>query len=80
MFKCAITGKTSKHGEAQNKIVVKKRARVYLQNVFNEEARVWEKLEVGVGWEIVKEVNASEEGVAIWNCLTEEQKANRKFK
>jgi hypothetical protein len=73
MFKCAITGKTSKPGEGQNKIVFRKRERVYTQKYFDEETRLIETVEVGRGWEVVEEVNASDEGVQMWNELTPDE-------
>lgn len=57
MFKCRITGKTSKRGEKLNRIVVETRPKTY----YNEEGEV-----IGEGFEIVEEINASEEGLAIW--------------
>lgn len=75
MFKCQITGNMSKLGEKVNKIVTKTRDKVYTANVFNEELRVNETIEVGRGWEIVSEINASEEGLRLWNSWTPGQRA-----
>lgn len=75
MFTCAITGQTSKKGEPLNRIVVAKRQKIYYQSYFNEDTREWEKLEVGRGWEVVKEVNASDDGLKAWNSLSEEEQA-----
>jgi hypothetical protein len=69
MFFCAITGKLSKPGEKCQKIVVESRERVYTRKVRNEETGRWEDVEVGRGWEIVKEVSATEEGVRAWNKM-----------
>jgi len=66
---------TSIPGEKLNKIVVQTRERVYTKRVRNEETGEWEKVEIGRGWEIVREINASDEGVALWNSWTEEERA-----
>lgn len=60
MFKCQITGKMSRPGDKCNKVVTEVRERVYL----NDEGEV-----VGRGFEIVKEVNATDAGVALWKDL-----------
>jgi hypothetical protein len=75
MFICKITGQPSKHGEPLNRIVVATREKVYFEDYFNEDTREWEKIEIGRGWEIVKEVQASADGVEAWNSLTPEQQA-----
>ena len=82
MFKCAITGKFSRQGnpgtdinppvpgEKLRKIVVQTRNVEYKQwDAENEEQ--W----FSHGTEIVREVNATEEGEAIWNSWTPEEKA-----
>lgn len=74
MFICQVTGKNSKSGEKPIKLVVATRQRVYTQHVRNEETREWELLEVGKGWEIVKELNASQEGVLYFQSLSDDQK------
>jgi hypothetical protein len=61
MFKCDVTGKFSKLGEKCNKIVAETRERVYL----DQEGNV-----VGRGFEIVKELQATDEGVDMWQRLT----------
>lgn len=68
-FKCQITGKISKSGEKCNKIVTKKRDRVYTKWVANEETRQWEEVVAGHGWEVVKEINVSNEGLALWQQM-----------
>jgi hypothetical protein len=35
--------------------------------------RVYEDVTLGYGTEIVKEINASEEGLDVWNLMTPEQ-------
>ena len=73
MYKCQITGKTSKLGEKLNRIVVSTRDKVYTQKVWEEGELV--EIEIGKGWEVVKEVNASNAGVEIWNNWTEDERA-----
>lgn len=76
MFYCQITGLLSKPNEKPSKLVVEKRDRVYTRRVKNEETREWETIEVGHGWEIVKELNASAAGVQEWNEMSPEQQAD----
>lgn len=68
MFKCAITGKFSKPGEKSNKIVLEQREQVYYGWFRNEETNRMEQHEVGRGWEIVKEVDATDEGLKVWQA------------
>jgi hypothetical protein len=84
MFKCQVTGKFSRQGnqaahppvagEKLNKIVVATRERVYTRWVKNEETLKWEEVVIGHGWEIVREINASEEGVKLWESWTPEER------
>jgi hypothetical protein len=76
MFYCEVTGLLSKPNEKPSKLVVEKRDRVYTRRVKNEETREWETIEVGRGWEIVKELNASAAGVQEWASMTPEQQAD----
>jgi len=69
MYICQVTGKQSKPGEKLHKIVVQTRACEY-KCWDRESEEEW----FSQGWEIVKEINASEEGVAIWNDLTAEER------
>lgn len=70
MFKCQVTGKTSKRGEKCNKIVVKTRDRVYTEMVWEDDQQV--EIEVARGWEIVKEINATDEGVRLYEQMVED--------
>lgn len=84
MFKCQITGKNSKGAnphttpplaaEKLNKIVVETREKVYFKKFRNEETNKWEDVEVGRGWEIVREINASHEGLQLWNSWSPENR------
>ena len=70
MFKCQVTGKLSKPGDKCNKIVVERREKTYTKFFRNEDTGKWEEHEVGRGWEILKEINATDEGVKIWSNLS----------
>jgi len=74
MYKCIITGKMSRSGEKMNKIVVATRSRVYKETFRNEDTREWETVDVGYGWEIVKEITASDSGVKLWNSMTPDER------
>jgi hypothetical protein len=70
MYKCQITGKMSKPGEKLNRVVVATRAVEY-KHWDREAEEEW----FSHGTEIVKEVNASDEGAALWEKLTSEERA-----
>lgn len=61
--------------EKPTKLVVETRERIYTKRFFNEETREIEVVEVGRGWEIVREINVSEEGLRLWNSWTDDQRA-----
>jgi len=58
MFRCSITNKLSKPGEKQNKVVIEKRDKVYTDPDTGEV--------ISKGWEIVKEISVTDEGLKIW--------------
>ncbi len=60
MFKCDITGKFSHPGEKCNKVIAEVRERVYVNS---------EGVEVGRGFEIVKELKVTDAGLAVWKDL-----------
>lgn len=64
----------TKAPEKPSKIVVESRERIYTKRFFNEETREIEVVEVGRGWEIVREITVSEEGLRLWNSWTPEQR------
>jgi hypothetical protein len=74
MFYCQVTNRLSKSGEKVNKLVVATRERTYFQKFRNEETGEWEDVEVGHGWEIVKEIDASDEGARLFNAMTPEDR------
>lgn len=67
MFKCEVMGCMSKPGEKMHKIVVQKAAKDYYQMIRDEETRRMVRVHVGSGFEIVKEISATEAGVALFN-------------
>jgi hypothetical protein len=75
MFKCDVTGKTSKRGEKLNKIVIQTRPRVYTEKVWEDGELV--EIEIGKGWEIVKEINATDEGLKLYNQMVEDGTAEQ---
>lgn len=70
MYKCQITGRNSREGEKLNKITVETRPREY-KHWDREAEEDW----FSYGTEIVREVNATDEGLQIWNSMTAEQQA-----
>lgn len=61
--------------EKLNRIVVETRERIYTKWVKNEETNKYEEVEAGRGWEIVREINASAEGLALWESWTPDERA-----
>ena len=75
MFYCQITNHLSKPGEKPHRIVIQRRDRVYMGFVKNEETVKWEEVDVGRGWEIVREINVSNEGLRLWDLWSEDERA-----
>lgn len=69
-----MKGEDIRGSEKLNRIVVATRERTYYKWVKNEETNKWEEVECGHGWEIVREINASEEGLELWNGWTPEER------
>ena len=61
MFKCEVTGKTTKPGEKMHKVVVETKEKVY----FEPRGENGKLVEVGRGTEIVKEICVSEAGLRV---------------
>ena len=74
MFICEVTGKISQPGEKLNRITVKTRERSYLRKEKDMESGEWHEVQVSQGWEIVKQISATEEGAQKWSSMTEQQK------
>ncbi len=64
MFYCGITGKLSSPGDKPIRLVTERRVRDYEDDRSSEENGV--DIKVSRGWEIVKEINVSLDGLRIW--------------
>jgi hypothetical protein len=74
MYRCEITGKNSKLGEKLNKVIVITRPKIYFKYVKDETTRIWEKVQAGVGFEPVRELSLSQEGLELWGKMSEEER------
>lgn len=70
MYRCAITGNQSKHGEKLNKLVIETRPKTY-KHWDHEAEEEW----FSHGTEIVREISVCQEGLDIWNGMSPEQQA-----
>ena len=75
MYYCKVTGKMSAEGEKLNKIVIATREKTYHRWVRDEDTKRWSEIECGTGFETVKEIDATNEGVALYESWTPEEKA-----
>ena len=66
MFFCEVTKKLSKPGEKCRKIVVEKREKTYSKRFRDMETGKIQTVECSKGWEIVKEISATEAGEKLW--------------
>lgn len=64
MFKCEITGKFSKPGDKAIRLVTQRRERFYFEVKGRQEEESDEP--IGSGWEIVKEITVTLEGLRQW--------------
>jgi hypothetical protein len=69
MYRCQITGRNSREGVKLNKIIIETRPKQYKH--WDEDA---EEEWFSNGTEIVMEINASKDGVDIWNSWGEIEK------
>ena len=74
MYVCQVTGRQSKSGQKLNKLVVQTRPKTYTRWIRNEDTREWEEIEIGRGYETVREINASQEGMDLWNSWSPEER------
>lgn len=74
MFYCQILKKASQPGEKQLKLVVKTRHRDYEETFFNEESRLYERVTVGMGYEIAQELSVTAEGLAEWELMSDKER------
>jgi hypothetical protein len=67
MFYCQVSKKMSKLGEAQHKITIATRPKEYFGwKLLDEEDDDFSWVKVSEGVEIVKQVNACEDGLVLW--------------
>jgi len=69
MFRCMITNKITRPGEKMHRVVLETRPRTYTECI--REEGEWVELEVGRGFEIVKEIQVSDEGLRIYNEMVD---------
>ena len=69
MFKCEVTGKISKSGEKLNRLVIKNREKKYIQRIWEDNQLM--DVEIGRGYETVKEINASDEVMKLYQQMIE---------
>ena len=74
MYRCEITGKNSKVGEKLNKVICLTRPKEYFKYIKNDETRLWEKVFAATGFEPVRELSLSREGLDLWNSWGPEDK------
>lgn len=71
MFYCAISGKLSRPGDKAISLVTERRTKEYATSSFDKDGTEQRTVH-GVGWEIVKEVTVTLEGLRMW-CDTNPQ-------
>lgn len=64
MFRCAVTGKITKPGVPLTRLVIETRPKTYVNFKFNPDTLETDKI-VSHGYETVKEISVSPEGLAI---------------
>lgn len=69
MYKCEVYGTNSKPGEKLNLVTIKTREKVYTRKYRDEMTGKIEEVEVGRGFEIVKEIKMGTEALALWNSI-----------
>lgn len=74
-FICALTQKPQKSGVKPHQVVVQTRVKQYEQDVYNEETDDWDRRVVSTGWETVKQLNFSTEGLNIWDNMSDEDRS-----
>jgi len=72
MFRCQLTGKCSKPGEKMQRVVVQTRPKTYTErrNIDGE----WKMIEVGSGYETVRELCLTEDGMRALKEFQENEK------
>lgn len=69
MFKCAITGKFSPRNVKPIRLITERRTREYVESHVDEDDGIRRERTIGWGWEIVKEIDVTLEGLGKW-CAT----------
>jgi len=72
MFKCAVTKRTTRPGEKMNRVVVETRPKVYTEWI--KEDGIWTEIEVGRGYETVKEIPVSDAGLRMLEEMDDERR------
>jgi hypothetical protein len=72
MFRDRLTNRQSKEGEKLIKMVVMTRPKTYKRWVKNEETNHYEEVDAGVGYECVRELSVSKEGLELWESWSPE--------
>lgn len=73
MYKCMVTNRNSRLGEKMNRIVVETRQKTYTQKIWEDGELV--EIEIGRGFEIVKEISATDAGLNLWRSWSDDEKA-----
>lgn len=74
MFKCSITGRSSRPNEKCQKLVVSRRPKSYTKFIQDEDTERWMEVTAGNGWEIVKEIDCTQSGMDLWNTWSETER------
>jgi len=69
MYKCQVYGTNSKLGEKLNLVTIKTREKIYTRKYRDDMTGSIEDVEVGRGFEIVKEIRMGAEALALWNSI-----------
>jgi hypothetical protein len=67
MFRCAVTGKVTEPREPMFKVVIEQRPKQYDNIIFDDEGKG--EIIYSKGWEIVKEICVSAEGLALLKAV-----------
>lgn len=76
MFKCQVTNEVTKPGDKMNKVVVETRDKVYHKWVLNEDTRKYEQVQCSSGFETVRELSVSDEGLQVWESMGAHERAH----
>lgn len=71
MFKCQVTGRMTRPGQKMNKVVIETRDKEYTER--QRVDGVWQDVVVGYGYETVKEISVSDEGLRILQQRAEQE-------